>query len=376
MHMKKIVLLLLLTLFLAVSCNQNSQSIPNEPPAAETNEQARTKEPQSKMLDFKSLSPIFTFSATLPGHWQAEFVPSIESINIFNPEAPGANNLEKSQIFIRYFVANSFLTLHSVDILKREPATIGSHDAVRYEIKKKESFANFTSQPSWRNQQHKLIDIRLEKKNPSTFFVFAYNPSLPDSTFNSFVQSIFFDIDNQPQVHAPPPAETSQTASMVWPISRPTERVTKKPFGLKVSPANSPVSPERFSGYHNAVDFEILSGEETADVPVFAICTGKLLQKRTVNGYGGLAVQSCAINGQAVTVNYGHVRLSSISTQAGGILEAGAQFAVLGSPGPETGNERKHLHLGIHKGTNLDIRGYVQKQSDLGEWIDIREILK
>ena len=34
------------------------------------------------------------------------------------------------------------------------------------------------------------------------------------------------------------------------PISNPLERIIKKPFGIKINPANSPVQPERFSGYH------------------------------------------------------------------------------------------------------------------------------
>ncbi|NTU99252.1 hypothetical protein HGA64_04600 [Candidatus Falkowbacteria bacterium] len=45
----------------------------------------------------------------------------------------------------------------------------------------------------------------------------------------------------------------------VPPISDALSRVTKKPFGIKVSPKNSSVSPERFTGYHTGVDFETTS---------------------------------------------------------------------------------------------------------------------
>jgi hypothetical protein len=64
------------------------------------------------------------------------------------------------------------------------------------------------------------------------------------------------------------------TSSLVLPISSAAKRITKKPFGLKVSPTDSPVKPERFSGYHTGTDFEILPGEENKDVPIYAICNG------------------------------------------------------------------------------------------------------
>ena len=38
------------------------------------------------------------------------------------------------------------------------------------------------------------------------------------------------------------------------PIGQTEERITKKPFGIKISPENSPISPERFSGYHTGID--------------------------------------------------------------------------------------------------------------------------
>jgi hypothetical protein len=52
--------------------------------------------------------------------------------------------------------------------------------------------------------------------------------------------------------------------------------VTKKPFGIRVSPSDSPVQPERFVGYHSGVDFEIKAGEEDQSLPVTAICAGEV----------------------------------------------------------------------------------------------------
>jgi hypothetical protein len=31
--------------------------------------------------------------------------------------------------------------------------------------------------------------------------------------------------------------------------------------------------------------------------------------------------------------------------------------------------------LGIHQGSAIDIRGYVQNQADLGQWLDVRNYL-
>src|SRR4030067_1140465 len=40
------------------------------------------------------------------------------------------------------------------------------------------------------------------------------------------------------------------------PINRADERVTKKPFGIFITPQNSPIQPEKFSGFHTGADFE------------------------------------------------------------------------------------------------------------------------
>lgn len=173
-----------------------------------------------------------------------------------------------------------------------------------------------------------------------------------------------------------PPSVSDKEKPFISPISRAAERVTKKPFGIYVSPSASPVSPERFTGYHTAVDFEILSGEEDADVSVFAICDGEIVYKGNVDGYGGLVIQRCAWENQPVTVLYGHVRLSGIPKGVGENLTAGEQVGFLGEGyTPETDQERKHLHLGIHKGSALEFRGYISEEARLGEWLDVRQYI-
>ena len=161
------------------------------------------------------------------------------------------------------------------------------------------------------------------------------------------------------------------------PIDNALSRVTKKPFGIKVSPKNSPVSPEKFSGYHTGTDFETLPNEQNSVVNIYAVCEGSLLLKKYATGYGGIAVQQCKINNTDVTVIYGHLKLASISAKTGQNLNPGEQIGILGKGySTETDGERKHLHLGIHIGTSINILGYVQVKSQLTGWLDPMALLR
>lgn len=170
---------------------------------------------------------------------------------------------------------------------------------------------------------------------------------------------------------------TSVAVLISEPINGAMTRVTKKPFGIEVSPTNSPVLPERFSGYHTGVDFETTVTEKTIDVNIMAICDGKLIYKNWVNGYGGVAIESCVIDKQKVTVIYGHLKLSSISLKTGSTIKSGEKFALLGTGfSTETNGERKHLHLGIHKGDKINFLGYVKNKNDLSGWLDATKYLQ
>ncbi len=185
------------------------------------------------------------------------------------------------------------------------------------------------------------------------------------------------------QVQPTPTADNSSAAKSVadpstqknsgWraPLDRAKERVTKKYFGIFITPATSPVQPERFRGYHTGTDFEIFPEELNTQVLVRTICDGKLILKKTASGYGGVAVQSCILDNQPITVTYGHLKLASIAQNTGADLKAGDELAQLGAAySSETDGERKHLHLGIHKGSAINILGYVQAKSELAGWID------
>lgn len=161
------------------------------------------------------------------------------------------------------------------------------------------------------------------------------------------------------------------------PLQNAAARVTKKYFGIKVSPDNSPTIPEHFTGYHTGADLETFDDELDAEVSVAAICDGPVLVKRSAQGYGGVLVQSCTLDDQRVTVIYGHIQLATIRQNVGDMLARGEQFALLGEAwSTDTGNERKHLHLGIHKGETVNILGYVQLASELSNWIDPETYVK
>lgn len=169
------------------------------------------------------------------------------------------------------------------------------------------------------------------------------------------------------------PAETEIINTEI-PLHNALTRITKKSFGTYITPENSPVSPEKFRGWHTGTDFEILPGEENTDITFYAICDGNILQKRSASGYGGLLIQACTINAIDVTVIYGHVNITSIAKNVGDPLTQSETIGILGQVGVETDNERQHLHLGIHKGMGINILGYVQNQSQLEDWLDFSSI--
>lgn len=153
-------------------------------------------------------------------------------------------------------------------------------------------------------------------------------------------------------------------------------RITKKPFGLYVTPENSPVTPEKFRGFHAGTDYEVLKEEDPHKVEVTAICSGTLHYKKWVNGYGGVAVQACERGGEPMTVLYGHLDITSVTTGIGAKVSKGDRIGTLGKGfSEETDFERPHLHLSVHKGNRVELRGYVQNEADLSNWFDPAKIV-
>ncbi len=170
---------------------------------------------------------------------------------------------------------------------------------------------------------------------------------------------------------------TKQQSILYPPVSDAKSRITKKPFGIFVMPQNSPVQPEKFTGYHTGTDFETTPAEANQEIPVFAACSGNIRVKEFVSGYGGVIVQDCHIQNQTVTVLYGHIDITkSFAPAVGQNVAAGTKLAILAPARSHfTDGERKHLHLGIHKGSQIDFRGYVQNKAELSGWLNAANYL-
>lgn len=164
------------------------------------------------------------------------------------------------------------------------------------------------------------------------------------------------------------PSISPATHTLAFSIAQFKERITKKPFGIFITPQNSPIQPERFTGYHTGADVEF--EDINTDVPVYAIDDGVIIYSNWVSGYGGVLILKINLNNQSRSVLYGHLRPSSLPA-LGQNFKKGDQMAVLGTPySEETDNERRHLHFAVLSDDRIDVKGYVQSKSALAGWID------
>lgn len=149
-------------------------------------------EATTKIFNVNELAELdsnFNFSVEIPAQWEVENVAEIQALNFYDPAASGDTNLDKSQIFVRYFLAQEFLTLDTVTIHSSEELTVNGHEAVEYDIEKRSEVANFISQPAWRNQRHIVTDVRVST-NSLVFYVFGQRPGLDQATLDQFFQSL------------------------------------------------------------------------------------------------------------------------------------------------------------------------------------------
>ncbi|OHD39155.1 MAG: hypothetical protein A2015_00580 [Spirochaetes bacterium GWF1_31_7] len=155
---------------------------------------------------------------------------------------------------------------------------------------------------------------------------------------------------------------------LTLPVAEFKERSNLKVFGQYVSPAVSPVNPERFTGYHTGVDVEY--DDISAEVPVYAVFDGDVIYSGYVSGYGGVCVLHISSGGMNYHVLYGHLRPASLPDVGDKILQ-GDKIGVLGkSYSVETDGERKHLHFSILYAGRINLKGYVQTKKELSRWID------
>lgn len=175
------------------------------------------------------------------------------------------------------------------------------------------------------------------------------------------------------------PSPTTQiNSSLFYPTTRYTDRLTIRPYGQQVGATDNQgfTCGDPFTGIHNADDLEALSGEIGATVPVYAIASGTIKMAEPVAGYGGLVVIEHIINGKMITSYYGHVALDSNYT-IGKHVNAGEQIAKLGEDcSADTSNERKHLHFSIREGSSIDVRGYIESETELSEWLNPKQFLE
>lgn len=159
-----------------------------------------------------------------------------------------------------------------------------------------------------------------------------------------------------------------EQAAFVTPVDEFKKRITKKPFGIYITPATSPVQPERFSGYHTGVDVEYVDVE--SDVPVRAIANGTVTFSGVIDGYGGVILVTHTIKGSPRTVVYGHLDPSSLLASGSGVKKS-QKIGVLGANNSsETDGERKHLHFALLSDARQDFRGYVQSEGELSAWLN------
>lgn len=176
---------------------------------------------------------------------------------------------------------------------------------------------------------------------------------------------------------------TAQNAGWFYPMTRYHERQTVKGFNQLIDDrfyfGKEKLFPHnRFYGYHAAVDLEYFSDEADADIPVHAVATGQIVYIGTLKGYGGVILQRIH---NTHTALYGHVDISNLQHSVGDVLTAGEQVTVLGDEfSAETSKERKHLHFGIYKGTELYFHGHensmarvIEKWEDPNAFLEERE---
>ena len=313
--------------------------------------------------DIANAAEAFTFTSRIPAGWQVEAIEEIDALSIYDPASNNASSLEQSQIFIRSFTANEFLTLPTVTIWNVVDLTLAGRPARHYLSLKKPNVPPFPGQPSWRNEEHVVTDIRVSNTNPSVFYVIAKRPSLNDAVYQDFLNTLEVVATN-----SAPGAELG----LVPPVAAFSQRITKKPFGIFITPENSPVSPERFSGYHTGVDAEF--DDVADDVDVRAIADGTVRQAGLASGFGGVIVVQHEINDQPVLGVYGHLEPTSL-LPADTPVQAGQQLGRLGEGNTSaTDGERKHLHFALKPGTELDLRGYVATEAELAAWLNPSEL--
>jgi murein DD-endopeptidase MepM/ murein hydrolase activator NlpD len=173
-------------------------------------------------------------------------------------------------------------------------------------------------------------------------------------------------------------------ATWYYPMDKYYERQTVKGFGEYIDNSfykgKEVLFPyNRFYGYHTAVDLEVFPDEIDTKVPVYAASSGTITYIGTLSGYGGVILEK--IDNENNTILYGHVKTENLSFKVGDHINTENNPVILTYLGnqfsAETSKERKHLHLGIYKGTDLYFKGHESSLAQLEKrWLNPNTFLK
>lgn len=312
--------------------------------------------------DFSDFGNVFEFRASYPMRWRIQENKQNQTINIFDPKISPKTELDQSQIFIEIFQGDDPTSNNDSGIEELQEFELHNRPAALYQTRAGAQNSQ-AGLPDWKKQDHFVVQIPSSPLSPQVFFTLSKNPDLSDDIFLRFAESISFYNDQ---------------SALFPPLAGWRDRISKKPFGIEVSPQNSPIQPEIFSGFHTGADFEVRSEEKLEQIPVHAVCNGEIVMRDSVSGYGGTVVQRCGIRWQPFTVVYGHLSFEAeFAKDEGTYLTAGQIFAILADENSEqSGGERKHLHLSVHRGHQTDLRGYVENEQELENWIDPEKLIE
>ncbi len=144
---------------------------------------------ESRVFSDELGSEVFAIDFEVPVGLEVEYIPSIQSLNLFSLNGEGSAR-DRSQVLIRYFDAADFLTLSTVQIYSTEEDVVGDgYEARRYNIEKRDGIADFTDQPSWRNERHIVTDFR-KQDGFGRYYVVAKNPELSEEVYQQLLDSI------------------------------------------------------------------------------------------------------------------------------------------------------------------------------------------
>lgn len=133
---------------------------------------------------------IFHLEFTVPAGMEVEYIPSLQALNIFTLDGEGMAQ-DRSEMLIRYFDADRFLTLSTVTVHSTTDLQVGDEGyiAKRYDIEKKVGIADFPDQPDWRNARHIVTDFTAAE-GYGRYYVVAANPNLATAIYEEFLASI------------------------------------------------------------------------------------------------------------------------------------------------------------------------------------------